>query len=666
MADEHKSHHTANSPVVLLPLLLGVAIVFATLVWFAARREIAALYGIVRTIQFPIISSYMPHADHFALGELREGRVPSFLMIYENSILYGLFFTALILMLLILALRRLDRFSIIDHVSVKKEQGRKPEEIMAKLAEVEPSVRFFLDYDVLGLPTTEGTARQPLRAIELLLYTDTIRAVVLDPELRRPPELEIDRQRLEAWMTEKFGRTNPFVEQSKRRLMDRAEIEQAVDELSWYAVLVLYPALRRIHGFYVEDSKGYKTVQQDIENFINGIWTELNGFKKEFRDGISLGYANDADREERNALYKAGRAKVKKKGAKALKQGRKDAAEALQYTADPSAAIDNLTDLARAYRRGRVDRGEIATEALIERSEAGPQKKAKPVPPENLMFFGEVLSERGPKLKHVEQARNDLKDLLTRHLGSQRRSYPVGTDPKTGMVRYETKISSAEEKAFNSKAQERLASAVQAIEGVLFNHQYEFSVVGGALDRARRYGIMPPNLFRWLRFCDETTPFWWFVQNLGMPAAYPENAAHFEHYQAEKVIGVAIERPHVSASIDGIRMEAMRYLVPETVEELRSILGRAAISQQIVEKDFASQLSGIAAEAARGVSGKPPAGSVSRGAEATTYIRRPQQAGAKDAPSEALAAAPKRSIIDVFDLDDDDDDLSQPSEGDRK
>ena len=60
MADEHKSHHTANSPVVLLPLLLGVAIVFATLVWFAARREIAALYGIVRTIQFPIISSYMP------------------------------------------------------------------------------------------------------------------------------------------------------------------------------------------------------------------------------------------------------------------------------------------------------------------------------------------------------------------------------------------------------------------------------------------------------------------------------------------------------------------------------------------------------------------------------------------------------------------------------
>jgi hypothetical protein len=93
---------------------------------------------------------------------------------------------------------------------------------------------------------------------------------------------------------------------------------------------------------------------------------------------------------------------------------------------------------------------------------------------------------------------------------------------------------------------------------------------------------MPPNLFRWMRFCEETTPFWWFVQNLGMPAAYPENAGHYEHHQAEKAMGVAVERPHLHACLDGLRREAERYLVPERVDELRTILGKDAIVSEIV------------------------------------------------------------------------------------
>lgn len=653
MADEHKSNHVMNSPVVLLPLLLGVAIVFATIVWFSARREIAALYGMIRTIEFPFISSFMPHAEHFTLAALRSGRVPGFTMIYENSLIYGLFFTALILLLMILALRRLDRYSILDHVGIKSDLGRKPEEVMAKLAETEPSVRFFLDYDVMDLPTTEGTARQPMRAIELLLYTNAIRAVVLDQGHRKPPELDIDRARLEKWMTEKFGPVNPFLQGTKRRILDKGEVERAVDELSWYAILVLYPAMRRIHAFYVEDAKGYATVQQGIEDFINGVWVELNGFKKEFRDGITLGFANDADREERNALYKA---RKSGKGPKAKKRRKKD--DAPVYHAEASAVIDNLTELARAYRRGRVDRGEIESGAVIERSKAGPAKQAKPKAPESLLFYGEVLSERGPNLKSVAEAREGLKDILTRHLGSQRRSYPVGTDPKTGLVIYEAKLKSAEEKAFNTKAQERLASAVHAMEGVLFGHQFEFSMVGGALERARRYGIMPPNLFRWLRFCDETTPFWWFVQNLGMPAAYPENAAHFEHYQAEKVIGVAIERPHVNACVDGIRMEAMRYLVPERVEELRSILGRGAITQQIVEQDMASQLVQSFDEL-DALSGIAPSNSSAEGKGAigrvSTGLARPgAQQRAQDTP-DAPRVASQKSIMDIFQIEDDED-----------
>jgi hypothetical protein len=647
--NDRKPNHMANSPLVLIPLLLGVAILFATMAWFGARREMAALYGMIRSVEFPFINRFAPHAEHFTLENLRGGTVPAFGMIYQNSLVYGLFFTALILTLMMLALLRLEKFSILNHVTIRSDKGRTHREVMERLAREEPSVRFFLDYDLMDLPTTEGTGRQPMRAIELLLYTDTIRHVMLDPGSRKPPELDIDTPRLKAFLTGRFGRVNPFVTILNRRLRDTAEIERAVDQLSWYAALVLYPALLRVHAFHVENKEGYETTQADIDAFIAGIWEELNGFKKEFGGGIALGFASAADREERNALYRAKRAAPKGRKRKGA------AAEEIEIAA--STILDNLTDLARVHRRGRIDRGEIEPDGRIDRSLAGPERPAKAVPPENLLFFGEVLSERGPGLACVRRAREGLKDILTRHLGTQRNRYPVGTDPKTGLVVYDRRLATPEQKAFNTKAQERLATAEQAVESVLFNHQFEFSATGGALEQARRYGIMPPNLFRWLRFCDETASFWWFIQNLGMPAAYPENAAHFEHYQAERAMGVAVERPHINACIDGIRQEAHRYLVPERVDELRTILGRNAIVTEIVQGDAVAQLmtdfDKIIAAAAKGQT-VPGADSANASpVSATSGNTRFARPGVAPATGDQPRLASPQGILDAFDLDED-------------
>lgn len=652
--ENERKGHAVNSPFLLIPILLGVAILFATITWFAARREMAALYGMVRSVQFFWVNNFVPYMEHFKMDALREGTVPSFTMIYWNSLVFGLFFTALILLVMILALARLDRFSILRHIRIKSDKGRTYKEVMERMAVTEPSVRFFLDYDIMSLPTTEGTARQPMKADELLLYTNTMRSVQVDQQRKEPPRLEVDDKRLKSWIINRFGARNPFISITKRRLLDTNEIKSAVDNLSWYSVLLLYPALYRIHAFNVEGKKGYETAQQEVDDFISGVWKEINGFKKEFGDGIELGFSSDADREERDALYRSRRAA---KGKKRRGEG-KDVAldgEIIFAAMDGSTSLDNVTELGRWFRRGQIDRGEVSSGAVVQRSEAGPHPATKREKPEHLLFFGEVLSERGPHLKSVETARAKLKDVLTRHLGAQTSNYPVYADPKDGLVVYAKKITSAEQKAFNTKAQERLANAEQAIERVLFNHQFEFSMVGGALDVARKYGIMPPNLFRWLRFCDETTAFWWFVQNLGMPAAYPENAGHYEHYQAEKAMGLAVEQPHIHSSIAGIKKEAERYLVQDRIDELRTILGKDAVVSTVVKAGQVSRMmdnfNDIIKKAAQDNLGNTSAGTKKNNTHDRERVT--PGTGSETVVTEKRSVATRASILGEFDLGDD-------------
>lgn len=642
-SQDHRPSPFSSSPLLLVPLLLALLMGFATLTWLGARREMAALYGMIRSVEFPFINRLVPYAEMFSMDTLRAGQVPGFTAIYLNSLVYGLFFTALTLLVLMLALARLDRFSIMPDVTIKADKGRTPAEVMERLALDEPSVRFFLDYPVLDLPTNEGTARQPLRALELLLYTDVITHVVVDPHGATPPDLEIDADRLRAWMTQRFGPANPFMTIPTRRLLDVQDIHRAVDSLSWYAALVLYPALQRVHAFHVEDQAGYKTAQAAVDSFIDETWTELNKLKLEFGPGIALGYASEADREERNALY---RSRTPKRG-----KGAPVSPEAATYQG--STTLDNLTDLARVHRRGRIDRGEIEADAQVARSLAGPTPSKSAKSPENLLFFGEVVSERGPGLAVVAKARDGLKLILTRHLGLQTGLYPVAADPKTGLVTYAPRLANAEQKAFNTRAQERLARAQAAIERVLFHHQFEFSVAGGAVELARNYGILPPNLWRWMRFCDETASFWWFIQNLGMPAAYPENAGLYEHYQAERAIGLAVELPHLHTFVEGLRTEAVRYLVPERVDELKTVLGRDVILSKIVGAampDLVGELGRIAQQQAKAAAEARQTTAATAQTRPPTSIRREGIVRDEPAPREV---ASRSSILDQFDLGDD-------------
>ncbi len=208
--------------------------------------------------------------------------------------------------------------------------------------------------------------------------------------------------------------------------------------------------------------------------------------------------------------------------------------------------------------------------------ENGRGKKVKDAKPDRLLFIGEIMSIRAPGFKCVAEARAGLKEILQRHLAVETHKYPVGLD-ENKCIRYDSKIADGEQQAFNAQAQQRLNVAAGHLTKILFGHNWEFGIVGAALDNVRESGIMPPNLFRYLRFCRETRSLWWFVQNLGAPSAYPENAALMEHYNAERMTGVALLRPYIKSSITGLKAEAEKYLTEETKDELVQVLGRSVL-----------------------------------------------------------------------------------------
>lgn len=572
---------TRNGPVVTLAIFFCVVLIGCTAAWTVARPAVALIYGLLRSVELPFLNALLPHGTDFHLSTLRKGYVPEFWSIYKNSLIYGMFWFMMSFVVMFVAVSRLSANAISSHVNVPSKLGHSVKNVLERYATTQPHVRFFIDYDVVGLPTALGTARQAYTALDLLLYTNAIDSIALDPVGGDRPKLNLDRVKLEQWYRTRMGDLNPFVDTAimpNPRLMDKDDIEKAVSRLNWASVLILAPAVKRIVSFYSEATvDGLKTRNDEVSDYINRTWREINSFKQQFGDGITLGYASEWDRAERVARFASGQAAKAKAKAKGKKKA-EAAASGVTYMA--SVETDAKTALQRVFEAGFIARGETDTGVNIPPVSVGPQPdKIEAVTPPRLLFFSEVLAERGPSLKIVAEGREILKDYLTRHLGSQREWYPVGIEKRTEVMRFAKVISSGEEQAFNQKAQERLNTAMQAVEKCLFNHAYEFGAVGATLDKARESGIMPPSLFRYLRFCDETQSLWWFVHNLGMPSAVPENAGLFEHYQAERLSGVALLTPYIRSSIDGLKNEAEKYLTDETVHDLNRILGGNALER---------------------------------------------------------------------------------------
>lgn len=572
------SKSEALSPLALIFLGVGAVSLAATAIWFTARAQGALIYGLIRSIELPVLSSYLPFAEYFTLKSLRGGTVPAFHMIYLNSIVYGLIFAALIFVIAFVALGRLERFHIKKHIEITDkagiEHGRGYEEIMKRYATTQPDVQFFIDYDLIDLSLIYGVGRQAMTALDFLVYSGGIKSVVVDAKSGSPPYLVLDEAKLrDYYVNRQFGPRNPFMAITAQRLLDVDEIRNAVDLLRWDVAILLYATLHRFQAFYVEaDSAGYKKINGDVKHFIQSVWKEINELKVEFGRGVELGYDSPENRREREERYKIW-----------LTTNAKDKGNEAKKAFSANISIENISHFARVQADGARDRSiapdHINSDLRDKYGEKGAWKgkDKKKRSPDDLLFVGEVLSVRAPHFKSVAQARKGLKEILCRHLSGKTGDYPVGIDEKTKTVTYKKIIANGEEQAFNIQAQQRLNDAAARMTKIIFGHTWSFGMVGDALETVRESGIMPPNLFRFLRFSRETSSMWWFVQNLGSPSAYPENAALMEHYNAERATGMALLRPYIHSTFSGLKIEAEKYMTVETTDELIKVLGKGAL-----------------------------------------------------------------------------------------
>lgn len=85
---------------------------------------------------------------------------------------------------------------------------------------------------------------------------------------------------------------------------------------------------------------------------------------------------------------------------------------------------------------------------------------------------------------------------------------------------------------------------------VMKYHAYVATVMCGTLERCRKYGVLAPNHFLWLR--PKNRPMWYALQNIGRRTPFVEVAGVQAHFLAEEVAGHAIERPYVIEAVEAL------------------------------------------------------------------------------------------------------------------
>lgn len=89
------------------------------------------------------------------------------------------------------------------------------------------------------------------------------------------------------------------------------------------------------------------------------------------------------------------------------------------------------------------------------------------------------------------------------------------------------------------------------IQAMIGGHAYVHTVLMRLLFEARRFGVLNPALYLWLRVHDK--PLWYSLHNVGRTTPFPESAATFQHWRAEMKVGRALLRPHIDGLYDAMK-----------------------------------------------------------------------------------------------------------------
>ncbi|KXV70027.1 hypothetical protein AD951_04085 [Acetobacter malorum] len=229
-------------------------------------------------------------------------------------------------------------------------------------------------------------------------------------------------------------------------------------------------------------------------------------------------------------------------------------------------ADEHLKNIWRDINRLKSEMGDRLTlgfvdddDETLQRGIVEEESKGK-IKGSELRTLKDVLTEKGDTFPTTTKSRTAIVAMLTSHLNMDP-NQPTFIKNAKGKPKLLKDLNKAERARYDIRHKRLTKTITETIRGLLTRNGYMFGLTATLLLHTRRGGILPPALFRWMRFYDNTT--WCYLRVVGMNTPTPEVAGMFDHYQVETKSGATFSRPYLTSSIEGIRREANKYITDE-------------------------------------------------------------------------------------------------------
>ena len=502
--------------------VLGIGLVaMLCVLWFVASPLLGRIYLWSRVAETAGMWLFTGWGRYF--WSVPQGRPFLFASPFYSSVPFNLAFGLLIAAMGVKAHRKILTRHIDAHI--RDETPLDYKGLMRLQAPMFPANDFFLLFPLDDYPLDRGPARLPMTALELLADADAL-VGIHDSVSSRPgvPAMRgwaIDDDRVTERLVSVFGPANPFARPGFG-FTDHADITRALHELPWNLVLVIHVCIERIQALAVagEDGEdGFAKVMSDTDAALKDVWRELCAHKRKAGNRLALGFVDADDKALKIAL-------------------------ARETAADASVqSLQEYLDEEIACQGGKARRADT--------------------------------------LKPVIRARARVLEILTNHLDrSEDREIPRFKDAK-GRAKRLSALTAVERQRYEIARKAQIKVVTETIRSLLCKNAYAFGLTATLLTEARRAGTLPPALFRWMRFYDRE--MWSFLRCHGGNAPVPEVAGMWDHYQVEEKAGSPLRRPYLTSAVEGVRVEASKYVTDRMRREFAVVRTRASAAGKAAE-----------------------------------------------------------------------------------
>lgn len=491
----------------LIAVLCAIFVGALAALWFVASPIIGKIYAFIRI--FETGGTWLLTGWGRYFWSVPYGKSYAFKSIFLSSVTFNIFFGVLVILIGIIAHYKIKE----KHISskIKRDKPMNYEKLMELQSKSYPANRFFLDYRIASeYSVSKGPARMPLTALELLMETDAIEGIHQGDTLTDPGAAtgwKINEEAVTARLVRDFGPLNPFARKDFP-FRNTATISEAISELPWHVVSILYASIARLYALDTM-KEDYDSKIIEVDNFLKDVWREINKGKKQLGERLVLGFMDEDDRRLKSELAKA--------------------------------AFPKISDV-------RVQTLPEYLNEIIEHE-------------------GENVS-RAEAFKTTQIARRELHRILTEYSDVSPDRLVYIKDHKGRFKRFRD-LSKLELAQYEQVRKKQEQCVTEDFRELLVANGYQFGLLGTVLKATRTAGTLPPNHFRWMRFYDY--PLWSYLRIIGMNTPTPEVAGMFDHTQTEAKSHMALTRPYLVSAVEGVRIEASKYITDEMREKFHVI-----------------------------------------------------------------------------------------------